>query len=118
MAAFGPTNAADETMDIQIVVTVLAGVLLAIAAIGTAYPVLPGSLLAIVTLIAWAWIVGSPEAWTAAVIAPSSFSFCPSVRPSSRWTSISGMVSSWLTHLRTFDINLPRTVRSKRVPHE
>jgi len=55
-------------VDTQIVVTIVAGLLLAIAAIGTVYPVLPGSLLAIVTLIAWAWIMGSPAAWTAAVI--------------------------------------------------
>lgn len=55
-------------MAVEIVVTVVAGVLLAVAAIGTVYPVLPGSLLAIVTLIAWGWLVGSPEAWTAAVI--------------------------------------------------
>jgi uncharacterized protein YqgC (DUF456 family) len=54
-------------VDTQIVVTVAAGVLLAVAAIGTVYPVLPGSLLAIVTLVAWAWIIGSPEAWTVAV---------------------------------------------------
>jgi uncharacterized protein len=58
----------DTTVDTQIVVTVVAGVLLAVAAIGTVYPVLPGSLLAIVTLIVWAWIIGSPEAWTVAVI--------------------------------------------------
>jgi uncharacterized protein YqgC (DUF456 family) len=55
-------------VDTQIVVTVVAGLLLAVAAIGTVYPVLPGSLLAIVTLTAWAWIIGSPEAWTVAVI--------------------------------------------------
>ena len=55
-------------MDVQIVVTVAAGVLLAVAAIGTVYPVLPGSLLAILTLVAWAWIIGSPEAWIAAVV--------------------------------------------------
>jgi len=55
-------------VDTQVVVTMLAGLLLAVAAIGTVYPVLPGSVLAIVTLIAWAWILGSPAAWTAAVI--------------------------------------------------
>lgn len=55
-------------MDTDIVVTLVAGLLLAVAAIGTVYPVLPGSVLAIVTLIAWAWIMGSPAAWTAAVI--------------------------------------------------
>lgn len=55
-------------MDTQIVVTVVAGLLLAVAAIGTVYPVLPGSVLAIITLIAWAWIIGSSAAWIAAVI--------------------------------------------------
>ena len=56
-------------MDTQIVVTIVAGLLLAVAAIGTVYPVLPGSVLAIITLIAWAWIMGSSAAWTAAAIA-------------------------------------------------
>ena len=56
-------------MDTTVAVTILAGVLLAVAAIGTVYPVLPGSPLAIVTLIAWGWIVGSAASWTAAVIA-------------------------------------------------
>ncbi len=49
-------------------VTVVAGVLLVVAAVGTVYPVLPGSPLAIVTLIVWGWVIGSPAAWTAAVI--------------------------------------------------
>ena len=55
-------------MDVEIVVTMVAGLLLAVAAIGTVYPGLPGSGLAIVTLIAWAWIMGSSVAWTTAVI--------------------------------------------------
>ena len=55
-------------MDVEIVATVVAGVLLAVAAVGTVYPVLPGSVLAIGTLIAWAWIVGSAASWTAGVI--------------------------------------------------
>jgi uncharacterized protein len=55
-------------VDTQILVSIVAGLLLAIAAIGTVYPVLPGSALAIITLIAWAWIMGSPAAWTAALI--------------------------------------------------
>jgi uncharacterized protein YqgC (DUF456 family) len=55
-------------MDVEIVVTLVAGLLLAVAAIGTVYPVLPGSLLAIVTLIAWGWIIGSTASWTAALI--------------------------------------------------
>jgi hypothetical protein len=53
---------------LQIIVTIVAGLLLAGAAIGTIYPVLPGSLLAIVTLIGWAWVLGSAAAWTAALI--------------------------------------------------
>jgi uncharacterized protein len=52
---------------LQIVVTIVAGFLLAVAAIGTVYPVLPGSLLAIVTLIAWAWIIGSTASWAAGI---------------------------------------------------
>jgi uncharacterized protein YqgC (DUF456 family) len=58
----------DSVVDTQIVVTIAAGLLLAVAAIGTVYPVLPGSALAIVTLLVWAWAMGSPAAWAAAVI--------------------------------------------------
>jgi len=53
---------------VEIVVTIVAGLLLAVAAVGMVYPGLPGSGLAIVTLLAWAWIMGSSAAWTAAVI--------------------------------------------------
>jgi uncharacterized protein len=38
-------------VDTQIAVTIVAGLLLAVAAIGTVYPVLPGSVLAIITVI-------------------------------------------------------------------
>jgi uncharacterized protein len=55
-------------MDSDVLVTVLAGVLLVVAAVGTIYPVLPGSLIAIVTLLLWAWAVGSSPAWTAAIV--------------------------------------------------
>ena len=55
-------------MDAEIVVTIVAGLLLAVAAIGTVYPGVPGSVLAIITLMAWAWIMGSSAAWIAAVI--------------------------------------------------
>lgn len=55
-------------MDWEIVISVLAGLLLAVAVVGTVYPVLPGSLLAIVTLLGWAWAMGSWQAWTAALI--------------------------------------------------
>ena len=55
-------------MDVDILVTVLAGILLVVAAAGTIYPVLPGSPIAIVTLLVWAFVVGSWPAWVAAVI--------------------------------------------------
>ncbi len=56
-------------MNADVVVTVGAGLLLAVAAIGTVYPVLPGSPLAIAVLVAWALLVGGAAAWTTAVIA-------------------------------------------------
>ena len=55
-------------MNVDVLVTVLAGVLLVVAAVGTIYPVLPGSLIAIATLLVWAWVMGSWAAWVAAVI--------------------------------------------------
>ncbi len=56
-------------MDIDIVVTVVAGILLVVAAVGVLYPVLPGSPVAIVTVLVWAWVVGGAWAWTAAIVA-------------------------------------------------
>jgi uncharacterized protein YqgC (DUF456 family) len=55
-------------MDWDIVATVVAGVLLVVAAVGVLYPVLPGSPVAIATLLVWALVVGSWAAWVAAVI--------------------------------------------------
>jgi uncharacterized protein YqgC (DUF456 family) len=55
-------------MDTDILATVIAGVLLVIAAVGVVYPVMPGSLIAIVTLLVWAWVIGSWPAWVVAVI--------------------------------------------------
>ncbi len=55
-------------MDYQIITTVIAALLLVVAVLGTVIPVLPGSILTVITLIAWAWILGSPAAWTAAII--------------------------------------------------
>lgn len=52
----------------QILVTVIAGLLLAVSVAGTVYPVLPGSLLAILTLLGWAWMLGGPPAWICAGI--------------------------------------------------
>lgn len=56
-------------MDADIFASVVAGILLVVAAVGVVYPVLPGSLIAIVTLLAWAWVIGSWPAWIAAVVA-------------------------------------------------
>jgi uncharacterized protein len=53
-------------MAVDIVVTVVAGILLAVAAFGTMVPVLPGSPIAFVTLIGWGWVLGSPASWAAA----------------------------------------------------
>lgn len=53
-------------VDAQIIYTVIAGLLLVVSALGTIFPVLPGSLLTILTLLAWAWLLGSGAAWWAA----------------------------------------------------
>lgn len=58
----------DSAVDTDILVTVLAGILLVVAAVGTIYPILPGSLIAIVTLLLWAWALGSWPAWVAAIV--------------------------------------------------
>jgi len=55
-------------MDWDIAITVIAGVLLVVAAAGVVYPVLPGSLIAIVSLIVWAAVVGSWAAWVAGAV--------------------------------------------------
>lgn len=55
-------------MDTQIITTVIAGLLLAVAALGTIIPVLPGSLLTLGTLLAWGWILGSGASWWSAGI--------------------------------------------------
>ena len=55
-------------MTIDIIVTVVAGILMAVAVFGTIYPLLPGSPIALVALIAWGWVLGSAASWTAAGI--------------------------------------------------
>src|SRR5665647_1161002 len=55
-------------MATDIIVTIVAGILLAVAVFGTVYPVLPASLVALVTLIVWGWVLGSAASWTAAGI--------------------------------------------------
>ena len=56
------------SMTMDIIMTVVAGLLLAVAALGTVIPVMPGSLIAFVVLIAWGWVLGSAASWTAAGI--------------------------------------------------
>jgi hypothetical protein len=56
-------------MEADIVATVVAGILLVVAAVGVVYPVLPGSPIAIVTVLVWAAVVGSWQAWVAAGVA-------------------------------------------------
>lgn len=53
-------------MDTQIIYTIIAGVLLVISALGTIFPVLPGSLLTILTLLGWGWLLDSGASWWAA----------------------------------------------------
>ncbi len=55
-------------MTAAIVMTVVAGLLLAVAVFGTVMPVLPGSPIAFVALVAWGAVLGSAAAWTAAGI--------------------------------------------------
>jgi|WetSurMetagenome_2_1015567.scaffolds.fasta_scaffold100801_2 uncharacterized protein len=55
-------------MVLDIVISVVAGILLAVAAFGTVFPVLPGSPIAFAALIAWGWVLGGAAAWTAAII--------------------------------------------------
>jgi len=55
-------------VDTQIIVTIVAGLLLVVAAVGTVYPILPGSWLAIGALLGWGWILGSGASWTAAIL--------------------------------------------------
>jgi len=82
-------------VDIQIITTVVAGLLLTVAVLGTVFPILPGSILAIITLIAWAWILGSPAAWTAAVVGVG--------------LAVAGMSAS--------AVLTGRTMRRERIPH-
>lgn len=56
-------------MTLAIVVSVLAVLLLIVGVVGTIYPILPGSMLILVTAVAWAWILGSGASWTFGLIA-------------------------------------------------
>lgn len=52
----------------EIIVSIIAGVLMLIGALGTIFPILPGSILVIVGLVIWAVAIGGPVGWTVFVI--------------------------------------------------
>lgn len=52
----------------EAITTAVAGLLLVLGALGVVLPILPGSLLIIITLIVWAVLLGGPVAWTAAIL--------------------------------------------------
>lgn len=54
---------------LAIVVSLLAVLLIMVGVVGTVYPILPGSILILVTSLAWAWILGSGASWTFGIIA-------------------------------------------------
>lgn len=55
-----------DPLSADILTTVVAAILLTVAVIGTVFPILPGSFLALATLLGWAWVLGSTPAWSAA----------------------------------------------------
>src|SRR5699024_2400534 len=57
---------------VEIPVTVIAAVLMLVAIFGTIFPIIPGSPVAVFTVLAWAWILGSTAAWTTGIIAAAT----------------------------------------------
>lgn len=58
-----------DSSTVEIIVSVVAGLLLVVGVLGTIFPILPGSMLIIGTLLVWAWVLGSSASWTAGLIA-------------------------------------------------
>lgn len=58
-----PAISADSLRGVEIVVSVIVGVLLIIGALGIIIPVLPGSTLMIIALLVWAIAVGGATGW-------------------------------------------------------
>lgn len=58
-----PRRCKTEAMDLQVFMTVICGVLIAIGVAGVVVPILPGSVLIILALLAWALTVASTEGW-------------------------------------------------------
>ncbi|WP_022873646.1 DUF456 domain-containing protein [Nesterenkonia alba] len=57
-----------ESTGAEALTTVIAGLILLLGAAGVILPVIPGSLVIILTLLIWAVLLGGPAAWTAAII--------------------------------------------------
>lgn len=57
-----------DTTTLEAVTTGAAALLLIVGVMGTIFPILPGSLLTIGTLLVWAWVLGSTASWTAGLI--------------------------------------------------
>ncbi|MFC8304258.1 DUF456 family protein [Specibacter sp. NPDC057265] len=51
-------------MDAQIIWTVVCGLAILVGVVGIVVPVLPGSILIIISLLTWAIVLGSPLGWT------------------------------------------------------
>ena len=51
-------------MTVDVLVTVITGVLVVIGVLGTIFPILPGSILVIAGLLLWAIVIGGPIGWT------------------------------------------------------
>ncbi|WP_231928202.1 DUF456 domain-containing protein [Devriesea agamarum] len=52
-----------DTLTLQIVVTVIAGILMIIGLLGIVLPVLPGSITALIGLLIWALVIGGWHGW-------------------------------------------------------
>ncbi|SNU00884.1 hypothetical protein SAMN06298212_104102 [Ruaniaceae bacterium KH17] len=52
----------------DVTVSVIAGILLVVAALGTVFPILPGSMLAIGALLVWALVIGGWNGWLVFII--------------------------------------------------
>lgn len=57
-----------DTTTLEAVTTGAAALLLIVGVMGTIFPILPGSLLTIGTLLVWAWVLWSTASWTAGLI--------------------------------------------------
>ncbi len=53
----------------EVITTIIAAVVMLVAIFGTIFPVVPGSPVAIITMVAWAWIMGSSASWSTGIIA-------------------------------------------------